>query len=241
MMESRPVNDHSHSDEPLQSDSASQPKAPPKADSRAEEAAAVRRRWITLGETLAVLAVVISGLTLWNNWTARSDREAAAAEETLLASTRAGTLVLVVASASGDELKLLPASSEQTVQSQEVLFPGALGLPPAATTGQPRIEAAWFEHALKKARSKARLPDDSRGDERLPVVLTTRFLAGGELHENRALYDIGYSISGHWLGGHSVALRGISLAGSVKSSNAQARLDARWRKLLPQKQADRQE
>ncbi|KRC81277.1 hypothetical protein ASE13_02410 [Sphingomonas sp. Root241] len=37
-----------------------------KAEARAAESAAVRRRWITLGKVLAVIAAVISGLTLWN-------------------------------------------------------------------------------------------------------------------------------------------------------------------------------
>ena len=40
------------------------------------EAAAVRRRWINLGEILAVVAVLISGLTLWNSYTERSHAEA---------------------------------------------------------------------------------------------------------------------------------------------------------------------
>jgi hypothetical protein len=35
-------------------------------EQRTAEAAAIRRRWITLGEALAVIAVVISGLTLFN-------------------------------------------------------------------------------------------------------------------------------------------------------------------------------
>jgi predicted negative regulator of RcsB-dependent stress response len=39
------------------------------------EAAAIRRRWITLGEILAVIAVLISGLTLWNSYSDRSADE----------------------------------------------------------------------------------------------------------------------------------------------------------------------
>ena len=39
---------------------------------QAAEAAAIRRRWITLGEVLAVAAVLISALTFWNSYQERS-------------------------------------------------------------------------------------------------------------------------------------------------------------------------
>lgn len=204
-------------------------------EARAVEAAAIRRRWITLGEALAVVAVVISGLTLWNSWAARSDSEATKQAETRRASQRAANLVLTATAATEHKLTLKPASSEQSVQSQTITFPAALGAAPAQTTGEPRIEAAWFEDALEKARSRARLPDDSRGDERLPVAITTRFLVAGEAQENVAIYDIGYTISGRLLRGHSVTLRGLSLASRAKAANAPALLEARWKTVLAQK------
>jgi hypothetical protein len=203
-------------------------------EARAVEAAAIRRRWITLGEMLAVIAVVISALTLWNNWSERSDTAATKAQDDKRASARAATLVLMVASSKDGELILRLASTEQSVQSQKLMFPTALALDPAETTGEPRIEVKWFERALKRVRNQARLPDNSRGDERLPVVILTRFLVDGEPHEDVALYDIGYSISGRWLGGHSVTLRGLSLVSRVKGDAAQKKLDARWKRILPQ-------
>ncbi len=162
-----------------------------KAQARAVEAAAIRRRWITLGEVLTVAAVVISGLTLWNSWSERSDSEATKTAEARQASSRAATLVLTAALSGDHALALKPVSGTQSVQSQRIAFPTALGAAPAQTTGEPRIEAAWFERALKKARNEAGLPDDSRGDERLPVAITTQFLVDGEAHEDVALYDIG--------------------------------------------------
>jgi len=204
-------------------------------EARAAEAAAIRRRWITLGEVLAVIAAIISALTLWNSWSQRSDSEAARSAEARQASTRAVTLVLTAATSGARELALKPMSAGQSVQSQHISFPTALGAAPAETTGEPRIEAAWFERALKKARNQAGLPDDSRGDERLPVLISTRFLVDGEAHDDVALYDVGYTISGRWLSGHSVTLRGLSLVSRVKGSNAQAMLDARWAQLFPRK------
>lgn len=200
---------------------------------RAAEAAAIRRRWISLGEGLAVIAVLISALTLWNNWSERHEGEAAKTADARRASTRAATLLLVATGSGGDELALKPASAGQSVQSQKILFPSALDVAPAETTGEPRLEAGWFARALTKAREAAGLPDDSRGDERLPVVIITRFLVDGEPHEDVALYDIGYSVAGRLIAGHSVTLRGVSLVSRVKSADAQARLDARWTKSLP--------
>jgi hypothetical protein len=50
-----------------------------------------------------------------------------------------------------------------------------------------------------------------------------------------AIYDVGYTISGRWLSGHSVTLRGLSLVARVKSAKAQAVLDARWARLFQRK------
>jgi hypothetical protein len=207
----------------------------PRRESREAKAAATRRRWITLGEVLTVIAVCISALTLYNNWAERSESAAEKNADAQQASTRAATLVLLATRAGEGTLILKPAKADQSVQSQQVMFPTALAVAPAETTGEPRIEAAWFEHALKNARGLAHLPDDSRSDERLPVAITTHFLVDGDPHDDVAIYDIGYGISGHWLGGHTVTLRGVSLVSRVKSSNAQARLDARWNKLFPRK------
>jgi hypothetical protein len=64
------------------------------------------------------------------------------------------------------------------------------------------------------------------------VTIVTRYLVDGQPHEDVALYDVGYTISGRLLGGHSLTLRGLSLVGRVKSGEAQAKLDARWKALF---------
>lgn len=106
-----------------------EPEAPvdQKSEERAAEAAAIRRRWITLGEVLAVVAVIISALTLWNNWSERSDSKAAESASAERASARAGTLVLVAADSGERVLVLKPSSADQTVQSQKIAFPLAAG------------------------------------------------------------------------------------------------------------------
>jgi hypothetical protein len=200
-------------------------------EARAQEAAAIRRRWITLGEVLAVLAVLISGLTLYLNWAQQSDERADKVAENRRASTKAAILVLNAEAVNDDRLVLKPAADGQIVQSQNFRFPAAVGVAPVDTTGDPRIEAGWFESGLKNAREKARLPDDSVGDERLPVAITTQFMVDGEPHEDVAVYDIGYGVAGRLLSGHRVMLRGLSRVASVKGANAQAMVDGRWAKV----------
>ena len=210
-------------------------KAEAEAEARSAEAAAIRRRWITLGEALAVVAVVISGLTLWNNWSERAENEATSKAQARQASVRSQLLVLTASPSDQGALALKPASLSQSVQAQSIQFPGALGLAPVQTTGEPRIEAAWFAQPLKKAREHAGMPDDSRGDERLPVAITTTYLVDGRTFQDVAIYDIGYTIAGRWLAGHTLRLRGVSLVSHVTSETAQASVDKRWNRLLPAK------
>jgi hypothetical protein len=202
--------------------------APETSEKRAAEAAAIRRRWITLGEGVAVLAVAISALTLYLNWSDKRDERADKSADSAKASARAAKLVLAASSVKADRITLAPADPAQIVQSQTIAFPAALGLDPVDTSGAPRIEADWFAQALKKARDTAKLPDESVGDDKLPVAVTTRYTVNGDAHESTALYDIGYGIKGGWIAGHSLTLRGIARVAALTPANAQAALDARW-------------
>ncbi|OAN57825.1 hypothetical protein [Sphingobium sp. TCM1] len=197
-------------------------------ETRKEEAARIRRRWITLGELLAVAAVLISALTLYLNWANKKDERADKAAQSLRDSARAARLVLNGQADGDSRLTLKPTDPGQLVQSQTIHFPTALGIAPVDTTGEPRIEARWFEDALKKARNAAKLPDDSIGDETLPVTIVTQFVVNGDTRSDSAIYAIGYGIAGKWLSGHRLTLRGLSLVGPTQGAGAQAQIDARW-------------
>lgn len=208
---------------------------PPQTEAQAKaEAAAIRRRWITLGELLTVAAVVISGLTFWNSYSERSNAEAervAAAKKT---GATAGTLLLRGRPQSeGRSLALDASRTDQIIQSQSIRFPAAFRLSPVETTGDPRIESGWFADALRKARRAADQPDESQGDERLPIAITTRFLVDGEPHEDVGLYDVGYALEGRFLLGSTVRLRGLSLIERVDATNAATRLDRLWQSRQP--------
>ena len=199
------------------------------------EAAAARRRWITLAEILGVIAVLISALTLWNNYRQRTSEEAEKEAARRAESAEAQALLLRGApDRDGERLMLTAADSGQTIQSQTIAFPSALGAPPVETVIEPRIEADWFERALLRAREADGARGDSRGDERLPVAITTFFYSGGATHRDTAIYDIGYRASGGGLlGDRDVRLRGLSRLEPVAAAGLQARLDSLWRSRRP--------
>jgi hypothetical protein len=198
------------------------------------EAAAIRRRWITLGEALAVIAALISALTLWNSYSERSHAEAEKAGEEKRASTRAATLLLKAEpTKDGDRLSLTPIGADQSIQSQVIAFPSPLGVSHVDTTGNARIEADWFADGLKKARRTAQRKDETVGDEQVPVAITSQFIADGEMHTDVALYDVGYALEGRLIGGSRLRLRGLSRIGAGSPETAQARVDAIWNKRQP--------
>jgi len=193
------------------------------------EAARVRRRLLNLGEIIAILAVVISGLTFWNSYRERTNAEAEHAAESARSAKKARLLILKAsADKEGRTLSLAPRADEQAIQSQTIRFPATLGVSPAETSSDSRIEKKWFESALVSARKAAGV-DETPGDARLPVVIETHFVADGNPQTDRALYEIGYATSHSLLGGTDVHLRGLSRTGAVATLDAgQKKIDALW-------------
>ena len=194
------------------------------------EQARVRRRWLNLGELLAIAAVVISALTLWNSYRERTAAETQHSSEVATSAKKATTLVLkAVPDKDGRTLALSPHDGEQAIQNQTIRFPTALGVSPVGTSGDARIERGWLEAALVRARKAAGANDETMGDARLPLAITTIYLTDGDPHTDRAIYELGYRTSHGLLSGTSVHLRGISREGAAASdAAAQARIDALW-------------
>ena len=195
---------------------------------QAAEAAAIRRRWITLGEILAVIAVLISGLTLWNNYSERSSTEAERAAEKKQEQERARNLILAFEK-SRKMLALFPLDQGQAIQSQTISFPTPLGVSPIRTVGNPRIETGWIKTATKKARGSS--GDDAVDDRRIPVAITTQFVAGGHPYTDVAIYEISYRREGSLLGGSEITLLGLALVEHSSARSVQARLDKAWKEL----------
>jgi hypothetical protein len=198
------------------------------------EAAAIRRRWITLGEILAVVAVVISGLTFWNSYRERTATEAdRAAEKAREAEAKAKQAALnqritlrATPADGGKRLTLAPLDHDQAIQNISITFPSMLETGAVDEIIQPRIEARWLEDVARAARKGQRT---ASADRRLPIAVTTRFVSGSETYTDTTLYDVGYRLDSGLLGGTEVELRGLSQIERAQASSAQARLDAIWK------------
>lgn len=132
------------------------------------EAAAIRRRWITLGEVLAVIGVLISALALWNSYAERRGNEAERSAEKAEKGAVSRILVLK-ASGGGKSLVLEPRDSEQNIRSQTILFPSPLETKVDALV-EPRIEADWVKRAVKKAHDLGRKEAKGPGDARISTL-----------------------------------------------------------------------
>lgn len=173
----------------------------------------------SLGETVAILALLISAAGLWES---HQDRVAAEAAKAAPAPTR--PLVLTARAADEGETLTLATTGERVIQTQTVRFPSALAVTPVDTVGNPRVEAGWFASGLKKAIPEPRKPG------RLPVLIVTRFLDDGTPREDAAIYDIGYGWRERLLQGDALKLEGITLV----RRGADARgLDALWTRRHP--------
>jgi hypothetical protein len=187
-----------------------------------DDAAKARRRWLTLGETIAVLALVISAASFWD---AHQDRKIARA--TVEKPAAATPLVLKASPADdGDSLSIIAAGNDRVIQTQTIVFPASLGLDPVDTVGNARIEAGWFADALRQASPEPRKPG------RMAIGIVTRYTDNGIERTDSALYDIGHGWRSRLLQSDMPRLEGITLV-SRGGKDLAARVEARWRKANP--------
>ena len=181
------------------------------------EAAATRRRWVSLAELVGVAGLVIAALGLWLSYSdRRADETAKQAEQAIEAKVR--TLVMLKATGSGDSLTLLDAAHD--VQTIDVTFPKSLGV-----AGQkqidPKIEASWMAEPILKLTDNG--PDTVEG--RVPVLVVASYWDADVERHDSAIYDVTWKTEGRFLQGRALKLTGLKLRERTKST---ARLDAIW-------------
>jgi hypothetical protein len=178
-------------------------------------------RWLTLGEFVAVAALVVAGLGYWD-----THRERVAAAREHQAEEQAGAmkmsfLMTGTVGGDGDRVALASVHPEQVIQTQTVWFPHAVRGDSVETTGNPRLEAGWVEGGLRKAAGKAK-------HGRLPVGVQTVFIEDGQTKTDRAVYQLAYSLHPRVLRGDRVELEGLSLARRGVAGDLQAAADRAW-------------
>lgn len=190
------------------------------------EAAAIRRRWITLGEIVAIAGLIISALALWNSYADRraDQAEKQAAQQT---ETKAQTAVLLTATPRHDGETLALVDPLHPIQSVTVRFPTALGLPAETSAPMPSIAARWFSTKMLTLTDGG--PDSQRG--RLPVLITADYWLGDRHVFDKAIYDIAWRSEGRVLRGRIMRLDGLLLR--ERNNASQARLDAIWEQQMP--------
>lgn len=202
-------------------------------DQIAVEKEKTRRRLITFGEVVAVLAVLISALSLWDSHNKRvAEERQQSAGETRAEQQARHLLLRAKPDSDGARLTLSAQRDDQVIQDQTIRFPTALGIAPVQTSGDPRIEARWLAGPVKDAEKLAGT-GDQLGDRRMPVAITTQYIANGTPYTDHAIYDVGYGKRGRFLLGDEIRLRGLTLVSRGKSASLSAQLDTRWRAVQP--------
>lgn len=181
------------------------------------EAAATRRRWVTLAEIVALAGVVIAALTLWNSWQERRAQEAEHTEA-VASATQAHGRVQFRGTVSDGGRRLVLADPAHDVTDLTIAFPTSLGLS-AQTPADNAIGVDMFSEPLTEA-----VGDAHQG--RLPVLVTARFLDGDATRTTSGIYDIVWRTDARLLRGRVARIIGFRLrerGGSV------ARVDALWK------------
>jgi hypothetical protein len=198
--------------------------------SETPESRAARRRWLTLGEFVAVAGLLIAAVSLYLNWSDRrtdeAERRAEQAEARKSAAEQGRRVGLVATDANGDVLSFKGAACD--LQSADISFPSALNVPAQSVTLDSHIDADWFADPVLQALGPAKT---KKG--RLPVLIVSRCTGASGERLERAIYEVPFTVESRFLRGKTLRLRGLVLQRYVTEGTAQASLDAAWRAIVP--------
>jgi hypothetical protein len=159
-----------------------------------------RRRWITLGETIAIAALIVSALGVWISWKT-SDND----KPTRIVEQRQSIPLTLRAKADEDgrTLAISPVEPTHALESLTVTLPGAT---PIEVGSDGELQASDVEAALKGH-------DKDPKDRTLsvPVRISARYVEAGKDRRDGGAYTLRYRWEGGGLfGGRSLHLVGLS-------------------------------
>lgn len=187
------------------------------------EQAARRRRWLSLGEFVAVAGLIIAALGLWNTWSERRDAAAEKRAEAESAAKAGARLDLRARVEDGRRVVLTDPRHE--LLDVTVAFPSQLKVEERRPAAGAVIERGWFGGALLKATDGG--ADEREG--RLPVLVTASYLDGDATRTASAIVDVVWRTEGRVIGGRSLTLEAARLR---QRGGDQAQVDALWRREL---------
>ena len=183
-----------------------------------------RRFWLTVGEVVGVLAVLIAGL---NYWDSHREHAQAAKQADAEAKAQAALVITGQADAGGRRIVLRALKSDQAIQSQRYIFPAkVLDHAMEVSAAAPQIDAGWIAAGLARALDDANAKGD--GEAQLPVGILTTYVEDGETRTDRSLYKVGYAWRSRFLLGRQITLQGISLSQRGVGGDLQALVNQRW-------------
>lgn len=154
-----------------------------------------RRRWINLGEGVAVVGLIISGLALWNSWS-KDDRPAVVVE-------KARTIPLALRGKVEDDGKRLAIAPVEPGHALESLTLAVFGKPPIDLGGDPSLTADAIQRLIPAGKKD--------GNGALPVTLGARYIEAGTERRSTARYRLTYRwTDGGLLSGPSLRLTGLT-------------------------------
>lgn len=169
-----------------------------------EKARRARLRWITLGEAIAIAALILSGLGLWHEWGKR-DEPAPATTTTIVEKREAIPLALRArAEDDGKRLVVSPVESSHALQSLTLTIAGA---EPVSVGSDGVLDADSLEAILKRREG------ETKGRQSVPVRIDSRYVELGKDKSASGNYRLSYRWeSGGLFGGRSLRLVGLTRA-----------------------------
>jgi len=165
-----------------------------------ESPEARRRRWISLGETIAIAALIVSAVGVWIAWKSSNHDKPTEVVE------RRSAVPLALRGMPGSDgrtLTILPADPGHALQSLRLAIKGAS---PIELGSDGRLSASDVEGALHGREKEAKDVTLS-----VPVRIDARYVEAGVDHRGVGTYALRYKWEGGGLfGGRSVRLVGLS-------------------------------
>lgn len=154
-----------------------------------------RLRWVTLGEAIAIAALILSGLGLWHEWNRR--------EEAKVIVEKPAAIPLALRGRAQDEgraLEIAPVEDSHALQSLTISANGST----VELGSDGLLDADAAEDLLGEAAA-------GKGTRRLPVRVVARYVEAGADKTATGSYALAYRWqSGGLLGGRSLRLVGLS-------------------------------
>lgn len=155
-----------------------------------------RRRWISLGEMIALAALIVSALGLWLSWQGSQHNE-----PTRIVEQRQAIPLVLRGTVQGDgrELVIAPVESSHALESMIVTLPrgGRVEL-----SGDGRLSARQLESSLKDR-------EDEKGSRSVRANISANYVEMGKERRSSGSYSIRY----RWEGGGLFDSRSLRIEG----------------------------